>query len=141
MSKSKVNDAKLRLVQTSLKDLSTIEEYQHLAWKNLKTIINGCLHKGNTSNLPLVISELFQYNIVRGRGFPGRTFRSPDTVETGRKDAEESPCSFLSIFVIEMVARLLKNPTDDSVVLAIELMKECEQKLSQVYPRTLDSFF
>ncbi|CAM4840767.1 unnamed protein product [Rotaria magnacalcarata] len=48
---------------------------------------------------------------------------------------------FLSIFVIEMVARLLKNPTDDSVVLAIELMKECEQKLSQVYPRTLDSFF
>ncbi|CAF4380256.1 unnamed protein product, partial [Rotaria magnacalcarata] len=41
---------------------------------------------------------------------------------------------FLSIFVIEMVARLLKNPTDDSVVLAIELMKECEQKLSQVYP-------
>ncbi|CAF4906281.1 unnamed protein product, partial [Rotaria magnacalcarata] len=40
-----------------------------------------------------------------------------------------------------MVARLLKNPTDDSVVLAIELMKECEQKLSQVYPRTLDSFF
>ncbi|CAM4840770.1 unnamed protein product [Rotaria magnacalcarata] len=93
MSKSKVNDAKLRLVQTSLKDLSTIEEYQHLAWKNLKTIINGCLHKGNTSNLPLVISELFQYNIVRGRGFPGRTFRSPDTVETGRKDAEESPCS------------------------------------------------
>ncbi|CAF5186206.1 unnamed protein product, partial [Rotaria magnacalcarata] len=69
MSKSKVNDAKLRLVQTSLKDLSTIEEYQRLAWKNLKTIINGCLHKGNTSNLPLVISELFQYNIVRGRGF------------------------------------------------------------------------
>ncbi|CAF3980029.1 unnamed protein product [Rotaria magnacalcarata] len=134
MSKSKVNDAKLRLVQTSLKDLSTIEEYQRLAWKNLKTIINGCLHKGNTSNLPLVISELFQYNIVRGRGFPGRTFRSPDTVETGRKDEEESPCSFLSIFVIEMVARLLKNPTDDSVVLAIELMKECEQKLSQVYP-------
>ncbi|CAF1196575.1 unnamed protein product [Rotaria sordida] len=40
-----------------------------------------------------------------------------------------------------MLVSLLRNPSDDSVELAIELIKECGQKLSQGYPRILDSFF
>ncbi|CAF1526389.1 unnamed protein product [Rotaria sordida] len=63
--------AKLHLVQTSLTDSSTIE-YQRLEWENLKKTIIGRLNKVNTSNLPLIISELFQYNIVRGRGLFAR---------------------------------------------------------------------
>jgi pre-mRNA-splicing factor CWC22 len=40
-----------------------------------------------------------------------------------------------------MLVFLLENPTDDSVELAIEFLKECGQKLSQVSPHGLDSVF
>ncbi|CAF2739363.1 unnamed protein product [Rotaria sp. Silwood2] len=46
-----------------------------------------------------------------------------------------------AIAVLEMLVSLLRNPSDDSIELAIELIKKCGQKLSQVYPRILDSFF
>lgn len=47
-------------------------EYQRLAWEALKKTINGRVNKINTSNLPLIIRELFKDNIVRGRGLLAR---------------------------------------------------------------------
>jgi len=43
-----------------------------LAWEALKKTINGRVNKVNTSNLPLIIRELFKDNIVRGRGLLSR---------------------------------------------------------------------
>lgn len=53
--------------QASLTDKSTAE-YQRIAWEALKKTINGRVNKVNTSNLSLIIRELFKDNIVRGRG-------------------------------------------------------------------------
>ncbi|CAF5101339.1 unnamed protein product, partial [Rotaria sp. Silwood1] len=47
-------------------------EYQRLAWKSLKKSINGLCNKVNRSNLPIIIREMFQNNIVRGRGLFAR---------------------------------------------------------------------
>ncbi|CAF1104907.1 unnamed protein product [Rotaria sordida] len=63
--------AKLRLLQASLTDKST-PEYQRIAWEALKKTINGRVNKVNTSNLALIIRELFKDNIVRGRGLLAR---------------------------------------------------------------------
>ena len=63
--------AKLRLLQASLTDKSSAE-YQRIAWEALKKTINGRVNKVNTSNLPLIIRELFKDNIVRGRGLFAR---------------------------------------------------------------------
>ena len=57
--------------QASLTDKSS-PEYQRLAWEALKKTINGRVNKVNTSNLPLIIRELFKDNIVRGRGLLAR---------------------------------------------------------------------
>jgi pre-mRNA-splicing factor CWC22 len=57
--------------QASLTNKST-PEYQRLAWEALKKTINGRVNKVNTSNLPLIIRELFKDNIVRGRGLLAR---------------------------------------------------------------------
>ncbi|CAF4670562.1 unnamed protein product, partial [Rotaria sp. Silwood2] len=59
--------AKLRLLQASLTDKSTLE-YQRFAWEALEKTINGRINKVNISNLPIIIHELFQDNIIRGRG-------------------------------------------------------------------------
>ncbi|CAF4338956.1 unnamed protein product [Rotaria sp. Silwood2] len=151
--------------------------------------INDQLNKMNASNLPIIISELFQYNIVRGRGLLVRAvieaqiespFNTPmyaalvsvinskiprigelvvkrliPSFHQSYLQNDKSSCLatrifiahlinqnvLLDIFAIEMLAHLLKNHSDDSVELAIEFIKECEQKLSQVYPRILDSYF
>ncbi|CAF4762953.1 unnamed protein product, partial [Rotaria sp. Silwood2] len=63
--------AKLRLLQASLTDKSTLE-YQRFAWEALEKTINGRINKVNISNLPIIIHELFQDNIIRGRGLLAR---------------------------------------------------------------------
>jgi pre-mRNA-splicing factor CWC22 len=42
---------------------------------------------------------------------------------------------------LEILCLLFENPSDDSVELAIKLIKECGQKLSQLCPRILDFIF
>ncbi len=39
----------------------------------MKKSINGCCNKINTSNLRIIIREIFQHNIVRGRGLLAHT--------------------------------------------------------------------
>ncbi|CAF2523527.1 unnamed protein product [Rotaria sp. Silwood2] len=45
------------------------------------------------------------------------------------------------IIALQLLLFLLHNPSDDDVELAIEFVKECGQKLSQVNPRGLNSIF
>ena len=60
-----------RSLQVSLMDKSSVE-YQRLAWEALEKTINDRVNNLNTSNLPLIIRELFKDNIVRGRGLLSR---------------------------------------------------------------------
>ncbi|CAF3457799.1 unnamed protein product [Rotaria sp. Silwood1] len=57
----------LRCRDPRLFDPTTLE-YQQLTWENLKRTINSLINKVNTSNLPLIIRELFKINMTRGYG-------------------------------------------------------------------------
>ncbi|KAL9958544.1 hypothetical protein ACROYT_G035572 [Oculina patagonica] len=59
--------ARLKMMQESIEDKSS-EAYQRLSWEALKKSINGLVNKVNTSNIGNIVRELFQENIVRGRG-------------------------------------------------------------------------
>jgi pre-mRNA-splicing factor CWC22 len=59
--------AKLRMMQAQIKDKTSVA-YQKLAWEALKKSINGLINKVNVSNIGNIVQELFQENIVRGRG-------------------------------------------------------------------------
>lgn len=59
--------AKLRMMQQQITDKHS-ESYQRLAWEALKKSINGLINKVNISNLAEIVRELFQENIIRGRG-------------------------------------------------------------------------
>ncbi|KAG2192604.1 hypothetical protein INT46_004199 [Mucor plumbeus] len=58
---------RLRQLQQSVKD-TTSEEYQRITWEALKKSINGLINKVNTSNIKMLIPELFGENLIRGRG-------------------------------------------------------------------------
>jgi pre-mRNA-splicing factor CWC22 len=53
-----------------------------LTWKNLEKILMGRLNKLNKSNLPSIIRDLFQYNIIRGRGLLVRGIIEAQTAST-----------------------------------------------------------
>ncbi|KAF3937244.1 hypothetical protein ABW19_dt0209998 [Dactylella cylindrospora] len=59
--------ARLRALQSQITD-KTSKEYQRMAWEQLKKSINGLINKVNTSNIKSIIPELFQENLIRGRG-------------------------------------------------------------------------
>ncbi|CAB4054057.1 CWC22 [Lepeophtheirus salmonis] len=58
---------KLRALQSEIKDKNSVA-YQRLAWEALKKSINGLVNKVNTTNLRILVRELFGENIIRGRG-------------------------------------------------------------------------
>ncbi|KAK7822277.1 hypothetical protein U0070_014376 [Myodes glareolus] len=47
--------------------------YQRMSWEALKKSINGLINKVNISNISIIIQELLQENIVRGRGLLSRS--------------------------------------------------------------------
>lgn len=59
--------ARLRALQAQITD-KTSKEYQRMAWDALKKSINGLINKVNTANIKHIVPELFQENLVRGRG-------------------------------------------------------------------------
>ena len=59
--------AKLRMMQDQITDKSSLA-YQRLAWEALKKSINGLVNKVNVGNLGVIVRELIQENLVRGRG-------------------------------------------------------------------------
>lgn len=46
----------------------TTKEYQRMTWEALRKSINGLINKVNVSNIKMIIPEMFQENLVRGRG-------------------------------------------------------------------------
>ena len=59
--------ARLRALQAQITD-KTSKEYQRMAWEALKKSINGLINKVNVSNIKFIVPELFNENLVRGRG-------------------------------------------------------------------------
>lgn len=59
--------ARLRALQSQITD-KTSKEYQRMAWEALKKSINGLINKVNVSNIKHIVPELFNENLVRGRG-------------------------------------------------------------------------
>nr|CAD7401962.1 unnamed protein product [Timema poppensis] len=59
--------AKLRMMQAQITDKSSAA-YQRIAWEALKKSIHGHINKINTSNIGIIVRELFKENVVRGRG-------------------------------------------------------------------------
>lgn len=59
--------ARLRALQAQITD-KTSKEYQRLAWDALKKSINGLINKVNTANIKHIVPELFELNLIRGRG-------------------------------------------------------------------------
>ncbi|KAL8370327.1 hypothetical protein RB595_000622 [Gaeumannomyces hyphopodioides] len=62
-----VPPAKLRALQAQITDKSSTA-YQRMAWDALKKSINGLINKVNVSNIKPLVPELFNENLVRGRG-------------------------------------------------------------------------
>lgn len=63
--------AKLAAMRREIKDKSS-EEYQKLTWEALKKSLNGLINKVNVSNIRNIIAEIFEENLVRGRGLLAR---------------------------------------------------------------------
>uniref|UniRef100_A0A8C5BER0 Pre-mRNA-splicing factor CWC22 homolog n=1 Tax=Gadus morhua TaxID=8049 RepID=A0A8C5BER0_GADMO len=64
--------AKLRMMQAQITDKTSLA-YQRMSWEALKKSINGLINKVNVSNIAMIIQELLQENIVRGRGLLSRS--------------------------------------------------------------------
>jgi len=58
---------KLARLQKEIDD-KTSPEYQRQVWEALRKSINGLVNKVNVSNIKNMVEELFQENLVRGRG-------------------------------------------------------------------------
>ena len=59
--------ARLKALQAQITD-RTSKEYQRMAWEALKKSINGLINKVNASNIKHIVPELFNENLIRGRG-------------------------------------------------------------------------
>ncbi|XP_072031453.1 uncharacterized protein [Amphiura filiformis] len=70
--------AKLRMMQEQITDKSS-EAYQRMSWEALKKSINGLINKVNVPNIAMIVSELLQLNIVRGRGLMARSIITAQT--------------------------------------------------------------
>ncbi|XP_044016075.1 pre-mRNA-splicing factor CWC22 homolog [Aphidius gifuensis] len=64
--------AKLRLMQSQIDDKSGAA-FQRISWEALKKSIHGHINKVNTSNIGLIVRELFRENIIRGCGLLTRS--------------------------------------------------------------------
>ncbi|WPG97446.1 Hypothetical protein R9X50_00022100 [Acrodontium crateriforme] len=171
--------ARLRALQAQITD-KTSKEYQRMAWEALKKSINGLINKVNVSNIKHIVPELFNENLVRGRGLFCRSIMKAQAAslpftpilaamvaivntklpQVGEllvnrliiqfrkafKRNDKSVCHSSTTFlahlinqqvVHEMLAAqilllLLHKPTDDSVEIAVGLMKEVGQHIEEM---------
>lgn len=59
------------------------QESQKLSWEALRKSINGLINKVNVSNIKHIIPELFQENLVRGRGLFARAIMKAQLASPG----------------------------------------------------------
>ncbi|RTG84331.1 pre-mRNA-splicing factor CWC22 [Schistosoma bovis] len=128
---------RLRQMQAQITDKSS-EAYQRIAWEALKKSIHGFINKVNVSNLSEVVKQLLMENIVRA-------FRR------NQKDRCLSTARFLAhlvnqkvvheLIILELLTLLLEQTTDDSVEVAVSVLKECGAMLSRLVPKGVHGIF
>ncbi|RHY00382.1 hypothetical protein DYB36_013217, partial [Aphanomyces astaci] len=179
---------KLAQMKSEIED-KTSQEYQRTTWDALRKSINGHINKVNVSNIANILPELFQENLVRGRGLlvrsimkaqlasPGFTHiyaalvavintKLPENGELlvkrvvhrfrrsfkrGDKVVAIALVRFIAHLVNQQVVHellalqvlwlLIKNPTDDSVEVAVNFTKECGAMMSEVCPEGMRGIF
>ena len=67
-----VPPCKLAQMMREIEDKSS-PEYQRITWEALKKSINGLVNKINSSNVKNIVPELFNENLVRGKGLFARS--------------------------------------------------------------------
>ncbi|KAK9418787.1 hypothetical protein SUNI508_07807 [Seiridium unicorne] len=173
--------ARLRALQAQITD-KTSKEYQRMAWEALKKSINGLINKVNVANIKHIVPELFNENLIRGRGLFCRSImkaqaaslpftpiyaafaaivntKLPQVGELlvsrlimsfrkGFRRNDKAVCLSSVMFiahlanqqvvhemlVAQILLLLLQKPTDDSVEIAIALIKEVGAHLDEFNP-------
>ncbi|KAF2160436.1 hypothetical protein M409DRAFT_70404 [Zasmidium cellare ATCC 36951] len=171
--------ARLKALQAQITD-KTSKEYQRMAWEALKKSINGLINKVNVSNIKHIVPELFNENLVRGRGLFCRSIMKAQAAslpftpiyaamvaivntklpQVGEllinrliiqfrkafKRNDKSVCHSSTTFIAhlinqqvahemlaaQMLLLLLHKPTDDSVEIAVSLMREVGQHIEEM---------
>jgi pre-mRNA-splicing factor CWC22 len=59
------------------------ENEQRISWEALRKSINGLINKVNISNIKNIIPELFQENMIRGRGIFARAIMKAQLASPG----------------------------------------------------------
>lgn len=65
--------ARLRAMQEAASKDKTSAEYQRLSWDALRKSITGIVNRVNVANIKNIVPELFQENLIRGRGLFARS--------------------------------------------------------------------
>ncbi|KAJ9110703.1 pre-mRNA-splicing factor cwc22 [Naganishia cerealis] len=65
--------SRLRAMQAEAAKNKSSPEYQRMSWDALRKSINGLINKVNTANIKHVVPELFNENLIRGRGLYARS--------------------------------------------------------------------
>lgn len=65
--------ARLRALQEAASKDKASAEYQRLSWDALRKSITGIVNRVNVTNIKMVVPELFQENLIRGRGLFSRS--------------------------------------------------------------------
>lgn len=59
---------KMRAILDQLKESKETEAHQKYMWECLRKSINGIVNKVNVSNISHIVMELFNENLIRGKG-------------------------------------------------------------------------
>ena len=158
-------------------------------WEMLRKSINGIVNKVNTSNIQNIILELFNENLLRGKGLLSRAIMkaqmaSPNFThvytaliavlntklpaivkliiegvliqfQRAYKRNNKIVCMATTkmlahlinqhviheLLALEMLTLFLSNPTEDSVEIAADFMKECGQVLTDITPAGVNAIF
>ncbi|KAJ9118697.1 pre-mRNA-splicing factor cwc22 [Naganishia vaughanmartiniae] len=65
--------SRLRAMQAEAAKDKSSPEYQRMSWDALRKSINGLINKVNVANIKHVVPELFNENLIRGRGLYARS--------------------------------------------------------------------
>jgi pre-mRNA-splicing factor CWC22 len=68
-----VPPARLRALQAEAAKDKSSPEYQRLSWDALRKSITGIVNRVNITNIKQIVPELFQENLVRGKGLFARS--------------------------------------------------------------------
>lgn len=180
--------ARLRALQAQITD-KTSKEYQKMAWEALKKSINGLINKVNIGNIKAIVPEIFNENLIRGRGLFCRSVmkaqasslpftpiyaafaaiintKLPQVGELLVKRLimqfrkafrrnDKAVCLSSAMFIAHLVNQqvvhemlaaqmlllLLQKPTDDSVEIAVGLLKEVGAHLEDMNPAIANAVY